>query len=146
MLRYLPLLCLPGSCARVKSQSPDHALWQPCLFYDQELTSIQTSQTIRPSTHRIVENRHPGQLGHRAHALGHVQSKPTASDHRRVCENRKCPRINLMTPPFRGSTGSFGVPLSGDSEHPTPGIATLDTYALEKWEVIWSGSTNLNTR
>ena len=38
-------------------------------------------------------------------------------------------------PWFRGSTGSFGVPLSGHSEHPTPSIATLDTYALEKWEV-----------
>lgn len=35
-----------------------------------------------------------------------------------------------------GSTGSFGVPLSGDSEHPTPSVATLDTYALEKWESI----------
>ena len=36
----------------------------------------------------------------------------------------------------RGSTGSFGVPLSGDSEHLTPSVGTLDTYALEKWEVI----------
>lgn len=35
-----------------------------------------------------------------------------------------------------GSTGSFGVPLPGDSEHTTPSISTLDTYALEKWESI----------
>lgn len=43
---------------------------------------------------------------------------------------------DLMHSTSRGSTGSFGVPLSGDSEHLTPTIATLDTYALEKWEVI----------
>lgn len=34
-----------------------------------------------------------------------------------------------------GVTGSFGVPAPLDSKHPAPTIATLDGYALERWEV-----------
>lgn len=35
----------------------------------------------------------------------------------------------------RGTTGSFGVPVEPDPQHPRPDIATLDAYALERWEV-----------
>ncbi|EPT05609.1 hypothetical protein FOMPIDRAFT_1027205 [Fomitopsis schrenkii] len=35
-----------------------------------------------------------------------------------------------------GTTGSFGVPVEPDPQYPPPDIATLDAYALERWEII----------
>ncbi|KAH9838443.1 transcription factor Tfb2-domain-containing protein [Rhodofomes roseus] len=35
-----------------------------------------------------------------------------------------------------GTTGSFGVPAEPDPQHSPPDIATLDAYALERWETI----------
>ncbi|KAF7796029.1 hypothetical protein EIP86_007198 [Pleurotus ostreatoroseus] len=32
--------------------------------------------------------------------------------------------------------GSFGVPAEKDPRHPSPGIETLDAFALERWETI----------
>ena len=36
---------------------------------------------------------------------------------------------------YSGSSGSFGVPAEKDPRHPSPGIETLDAFALERWEV-----------
>lgn len=63
----------------------------------------------------------------------HLSSVTTPSDHRRV--SMQLGDNVTDSDASRGTTGSFGVPVEPDPQYPPPDIATLDAYALERWEV-----------
>ena len=90
-------------------------------------------QTIQRCTFQLGSSAHYPEVHDKVGLEPHFSGVTTPSYYRRV--SMQLGNDVTVAEPSRGTTGSFGVPVELDPQHPPPDIATLDAYALERWEV-----------